>query len=179
MVDFARPALGTKVMSISRHQSCSACCARLRHGDAKKRPIGRSTFGTTFRYAVATGRATRDISHDLRGALITPKPNHRAAIVDPKQVGALLRAIEQYDGLAVVRLALRLLPHVFVRPGELRLANGVVSSILKRGCGPFQPSVPRCAGRTTFPCPSNLSRSSPSCETCKTRCAPFSQCPEL
>jgi hypothetical protein len=36
-----------------------------------------STFGTIFRYAIATGRAERDVAADLRGALITPKTTHR------------------------------------------------------------------------------------------------------
>lgn len=83
----------------------------------------RSTFGTIYRFAIATGRAQRDPSSDLRGALITPKGTHRAAIIDPKEVGALLRAIDGYEGQPVVRLALRLAPHLFVPPGELRLAE--------------------------------------------------------
>lgn len=124
MVDFARPSLGSKVMSdITAPEVLSV----LRKIEAKGRyetaNRARSTYGTIFRYAVATGRATRDVCFDLRGALITPKPNHRAAIIEPKQVGALLRAIDHYDGLASVRLALMLLAHVFVRPGELRLAE--------------------------------------------------------
>lgn len=59
----------------------------------------------------------------MRGALITPKPNHRAAILEPKAVGALLRAIDGYEGQPEVRFALQILPHVFTRPGELRLAT--------------------------------------------------------
>ncbi len=76
-----------------------------------------------FRYAIATGRAERDVSVDLRGALTTPKVTHRAAIVDPAGIGALLRAIDGYDGLLVTKFALRLAPLVFVRPGELRRAE--------------------------------------------------------
>jgi integrase len=83
----------------------------------------RSTFGTIFRYAIATGRAQRDIAYDLRGALITPKTNHRAAILDPKKLGGLLRAVEAHEGSPAVRIALQMLPHVFVRPGELRMAE--------------------------------------------------------
>lgn len=83
----------------------------------------RSTFGTIFRYAIVTGRAQRDVSFDLRGALITPKPQHRAAILDPKALGGLLRAVDAYEGQPVVRIALKLLPHMFPRPGELRLAE--------------------------------------------------------
>ncbi|HKX53714.1 MAG TPA: integrase arm-type DNA-binding domain-containing protein, partial [Nitrosospira sp.] len=79
--------------------------------------------GQVFRYAIATGRATRDISADLRGALPPVKGEHFAAITEPKQVGALLRAIDGYTGSHVVRCALRLAPLVFVRPGELRKAE--------------------------------------------------------
>lgn len=83
----------------------------------------RSTFGTIFRYAIATGRAQRDVSADLKGALIPPRPQHRAAILEPKALGGLLRAIESYDGQPTIRIALRMAPHMFVRPGELRSAE--------------------------------------------------------
>jgi len=75
-----------------------------------------------FRYAIATGRADRDPSVDLRGALIAPKVKHRAAILDPTAIGALLRAIDGFEGQAITRAALRLAALVFVRPGELRHA---------------------------------------------------------
>jgi integrase len=83
----------------------------------------RSTCGMVFRYAIATGRAERDPSMDLRGALTTPPVNHRATIVDPAGIGALLRAIDGFDGQPTTRAALRLAPYVFVRPGELRHAE--------------------------------------------------------
>jgi integrase len=83
----------------------------------------RAVAGMVFRYAIATGRATRDISVDLRGALTTPKVSHRAAITDPVELGALLRAIQGYSGQPTTRLALELSPLLFVRPGELRLAR--------------------------------------------------------
>ncbi len=79
--------------------------------------------GQVFRYAIATGRAKRDPSFDLRGALPPVRPTHFAAITDPKRVGALLRAIDGYEGSLTVRCALRLAPLVFVRPGELRHAE--------------------------------------------------------
>lgn len=50
-------------------------------------------FGQVFRYAIATGRAERDVAADLRGALSTAETQHRAAISDPKAIGALLRAM--------------------------------------------------------------------------------------
>jgi integrase len=83
----------------------------------------RTVAGMIFRYAIATGRATRDIALDLRGALTTPKEKHRAAITDPTELGALLRAIEGYSGQPTTRLALQLSALLFVRPGELRLAR--------------------------------------------------------
>lgn len=83
----------------------------------------RSTCSQVFRYAIATARAERDVAADLRGALIAPKPVHRAAITSPKGAGGLLRAIEAFEGHPNTRAALRLLPHVFVRPGELRHAE--------------------------------------------------------
>ena len=76
-----------------------------------------------FRYAIATGRAERDPSVDLRGALTAPTVKHRATILDPAAIGALLRAIEGFDGQPTTRAALRLAPMVFVRPGELRHAE--------------------------------------------------------
>jgi integrase len=79
--------------------------------------------GQVFRYAIATGRATRDISADLKGALPPFKSEHFAAITEPKQVGALLRAMDGYTGSEIVRNALLLAPLVFVRPGELRKAE--------------------------------------------------------
>jgi integrase len=79
--------------------------------------------GRVFRYAVATGRAERDPSADLKGALPQPGEKHLAAITDPKEVGPLLRAIDGYRGHFVVKCALRLAPLFFVRPGELRHAE--------------------------------------------------------
>ncbi len=79
--------------------------------------------GAVFRYAVATARLRSDPTRDLRGALTAPTVTHYAAITDPKQVGALLRAIDDYEGSGITKLALQLAPHVFVRPGELRHAE--------------------------------------------------------
>jgi integrase len=79
--------------------------------------------GQVFRYAVATGRAERDPSADLKGALPAVRRRHFAAITDPGELGALLRAIGSYKGGPIVRAALRILPYVFVRSAELRRAE--------------------------------------------------------
>ena len=83
----------------------------------------RTIVGQVFRYAVATGRAERDVSADLRGALPQPPQRHHAAITDPREVAPLLRAIDGYQGHFMVRCALKLSPMLFVRPGELRHAE--------------------------------------------------------
>jgi integrase len=79
--------------------------------------------GQVFRYAVVTGRAERDPTTDLKGALPQPQKTNRAAITEPKKVGKLLRAIDGYQGSFVVQCALKLAPLLFVRPGELRHAE--------------------------------------------------------
>ncbi|BBL72136.1 tyrosine-type recombinase/integrase [Methylogaea oryzae] len=79
--------------------------------------------GQIFRYAVATSRAERDPTGDLKGALTPVKGGNFAAMTDPKQAAELLRAIEAYEGTLPVRCALKLAPLVFVRPGELRQAE--------------------------------------------------------
>jgi len=82
-----------------------------------------STCGQVFRYAVATLRAERDPSVDLRGALPPADTNHFAATTDPERVAAILRDMDGYEGTFVVKSALRLAPLFFVRPGELRKAE--------------------------------------------------------
>jgi len=83
----------------------------------------RQLCGQVFRYAVATGRAERDPTTDLRGAIKTNKNRHFASITDPVRVGELLRAIDGYSGQFTTKSALKLAPLVFTRPGELRRAE--------------------------------------------------------
>jgi len=83
----------------------------------------RIVCGQIFRYAVATGRAERNPVPDLKGALALPKSKHMAAFTEPKDVGPLLRAIDDYKGSFVVRCALKMAALTFVRPGELRKAE--------------------------------------------------------
>ena len=76
--------------------------------------------GQVLRYAVATGRAERDTSQDLKGALVIVKPTHRAAIINPDELGRLLIAIDGYYGTPEIKAALQLTPLLFQRPGEIR-----------------------------------------------------------
>jgi integrase len=77
-------------------------------------------YGQFFRYAVATGRAERDITQDLKGALSAHTKKHFSAITEPPKVAELLRAIDDYGGSFPVACALKLAPMLFQRPGELR-----------------------------------------------------------
>ena len=82
-----------------------------------------TTARQVWRYAVATGRASRDITADIGGALKPHHGKHFAAITDPQQLGQLIRVIRAYQGGAIVRTALQLAPMLFQRPGELRAAE--------------------------------------------------------
>jgi integrase len=85
----------------------------------------RQLAGRVFKYAIATGRATHNPAADLTGAIASSKTTNRAAITEPRRVGELLRAIDGYigRGQASAEYALKMLPYVFVRPGELRGAQ--------------------------------------------------------
>ncbi len=79
--------------------------------------------GQIFRYGVATGQCPRDIAADLRGALIPVKKDHHSSITDPRGVGGLMRAIDDYRGSFIVRCAMQLSALTFTRPGEIRHAE--------------------------------------------------------
>jgi integrase len=81
------------------------------------------TAGQVFRYAVQTGRAVRDVTADLKGALPATTVKHMAAFTEPKDVAELLRALDAFNGTLTVQCAIKLAPLVFVRPSELRMAK--------------------------------------------------------
>jgi integrase len=118
------PAIGTMPLADVDPQMLLAALNKLqakgRHETAKK---CRSFASRVFRYGVATGRCKSDPAQLLQGALITPKARHYAAILEPAKLGELLRAIDSFSGSPVTMAALRIAPHVFVRPGELRHAE--------------------------------------------------------
>jgi integrase len=124
LLDFAFPAFGDRpVAEITARELLALLREIESRGLYETAKRLRSTCGMVFRYAIATGRAERDPSMDLRGALTTPPVNHRATVIDPVAIGALLRAIDGFDGQPTTHAALRLAPYVFVRPGELRRAE--------------------------------------------------------
>jgi len=83
----------------------------------------RGEIGQVFRFAMQDDRATVDPTTALRGSLKAAETEHFPAILDPKPLGELLRAMDGYQGDQVTRAALRLVPLLFVRPGELRTAE--------------------------------------------------------
>ncbi|WP_394211215.1 tyrosine-type recombinase/integrase [Psychrobacter piscatorii] len=82
----------------------------------------RTMAGQVFRYGVQTGRCERDITQDLLGALKTPVVQHHATILDTDELGRLLNDIDDYQGSFEVKIAIKLMPMLFVRAGELRYA---------------------------------------------------------
>jgi integrase len=126
LLDFAFPAFGDRPVAEITARELLALLRQIEGRELYETARRlRSTCGMVFRYAIATGRAERDPSMDLRGALTTPQVSHRATIVDPIAIGGLLRAIDGFDGQPTTQSALRLAPYVFVRPGELRQAEWV------------------------------------------------------
>lgn len=121
---FVFPWLGTKaVKSITAPELLTALRRIEAKGALETAHRVKQVCGQVFRYAIATGRAERDPSGDLRGALPPVSVKHMATITDPKEIAGLLRSIDDYRGSMVTRCALKLAPLVFVRPGELRQAE--------------------------------------------------------
>ena len=82
-----------------------------------------SLIGQLFRHGVREGFVDGDPTPALKGAIKPPKVKRRAAVLKRRDFGGMMRAIASYEGQAVTRIALELLAHTFVRPGELRLAR--------------------------------------------------------
>ncbi|MBY0485450.1 integrase arm-type DNA-binding domain-containing protein [Nitrosomonas sp.] len=118
------PWLGSRVIKDIAAPELLAVLRKIEsRGAHEKAQRCREYAGRVFRYAIATGRAERDPSGDLRGALTPVKVKHHASITDPKAIGALLRSIRGFSGSYITKCALQLAPLVFVRPGELRHAE--------------------------------------------------------
>lgn len=73
--------------------------------------------GQIFRYGIAIGANVNDPSSALRSVLTKRSKTHFAAITEPNDAGALLRAIDGFNGTFVVKCALQLAALFFVRPG--------------------------------------------------------------
>ena len=111
------------IADITPHELLAALKRVERRGHHETAQRLRAFAGRVFRYAIATLRTDRNPADVLRGALVVPRVKHHAAILEPGRVGELLRAIDGYSGRPETKVALQLLPHTFVRPGELRKAE--------------------------------------------------------
>lgn len=119
-----KPAIGEMPIKSVEPQMLLAALKKLEgKGNYETAKKTRSFASRVFRFAVATSRTTNDPAALLDGALISHKAKHYAAILEPRKFGELLRAIEEFDGSPITKYALKIAPHVFVRPGELRHAE--------------------------------------------------------
>lgn len=122
--EWLMPAIGSRpVDQIEPHEVLAVLKRQEASGNLETAKRTRAFASRVFRYAVATTRAKSDPASLLLGAVAAPKAKHLAAIIEAKRAGDLLRAIDAYEGQPATRLAMELLPHVFVRPGELRQAE--------------------------------------------------------
>lgn len=124
LLAYAYPHIGTKNVQDITTPELLAILRRLEANklyESTKRL--RSNLSRIFRYAIATARAERDPTQDLKGALIPPNVTHRAAFTEPDDIGKLLHAIDEYHGHQTIQFALQFLALTFVRPGEIRQAR--------------------------------------------------------
>lgn len=122
--DLLLPRLGTRPVSqIGAAEVLTVLRGLDERGLAETARRARQRCGQVLRYAIATGRADRDVTADLRGALRPVRPQHHAAITEPARIAELIRAIHGFQGQPATVAALKLAPLLFVRPGELRGAR--------------------------------------------------------
>jgi integrase len=120
-LDLLTPALGKQpVNEITPHDLLAALRKIEGNGRRETAKRVRAFASEVFRYSVATLRADSDPAQPLRGALVAPVAKHYAAITDRAKLGELLRAIDGYTGEPTTLAALKLTPHIFQRPGEIR-----------------------------------------------------------
>jgi integrase len=123
-LDLLRKPIGKRpIAEITPHELLASLKKIENKGNRESAKRTRSFASRVFRYGVATARCDTDPAHLLSGSLLAPIPKSYAAIVEPEKVGELLKAIDRYEGYPPTMYALRILPRVFVRPGELRLAE--------------------------------------------------------
>jgi integrase len=124
LLSLARPDLGVRpIADITASEILRVLKSVEARGRLETAKRLRATIGQVFRFAVATCRADMDPTAALRGAIASPVVQHRAAIIEPKAFGGLLRAIGTYEGAPETKAALELMALTFVRPGELRTAE--------------------------------------------------------
>lgn len=119
-------AIGKKpIHEITARQLLDVCQIYDKQGKSETARRMRSKAGQVFKYGLVLGLCNRNVALDIQGLLQPHKKKHHAAVTDPKLLGELLVAIDGYTkrGSIVMCYALKIMPHVFIRPGELRHAK--------------------------------------------------------
>ena len=120
-LDLLKPAVGNMPLNDVDPQLMLAALKKLEaKGNLETAKKCRSFASRVFRFGAAMGLCESDPTSILKGALVSPKARHYAAILEPEKLGQLLRAIDGYECYPVTKFALQIAPHIFVRPGELR-----------------------------------------------------------
>lgn len=119
-------ALGKRpIHKITARELLEVCQIYEKQGKTETARRMRAKAGQVLKYALVIGLCDRNVAVDIQGLIKMQKKKHHAAVTDPTLLGELLRKIDDYDkrGSIVMTYALKILPHVFVRPGELRQAK--------------------------------------------------------
>ena len=123
IIDLAKPLHNRPVDQITAAELLHLLKAIERTGRRETTKKLRSTISAVFRLAMVTMRAPADPSAALKDALLPPKVKGRAAIVDEKEFGLLLRRLDTYSGWPVIPLAMKFQILTCTRPGEARGAR--------------------------------------------------------
>lgn len=120
------PLLGAKsIAEIKPHELLEALLRIEQSGNIETAHRVKSLCDQIFDYAINTLRCSNNPAHPIRKSLQKPIKNHFSTIIDPVEIGKLLRSIDCYKGFFVTQCALKLAPLVFLRPGELRRAEWI------------------------------------------------------
>jgi len=88
--------------------------------DIAKRSLQR--ISSVFSFAIQSGIAETNSARELIGTIKAPRVKHQPSL-KREELPECLKRIDSYDGMLQTKIALRLLIHTFVRPGELRGAR--------------------------------------------------------
>jgi len=120
LTDLAEPIRETPITKVTPHDVLKLLQKVENSGRRETAHRLRSMISVVFRHAIATLRAENDPTYALRGALLPVQKSNRAAITDPKQLGVLLRALDDSHGWATLSAALHFALLTAARPGEVR-----------------------------------------------------------
>jgi integrase len=120
LLDLAKPLAKRPIADVTAYEVLDLLKKIQNSGRRETAQRLRGTIGAVFRLAIATLRATNDPTYPLRGALLQPKVQHRAAITDERELGALMTCIDEYDGWPTLRAAMLFLALTMTRPGDVR-----------------------------------------------------------